>query len=454
MSTRQCCLLPIVISLIFSFPLFVSPTLPLGWCDTEQGVSNRFEQGVRYLEAEQYDLALAEFRSIEQEFGTSADISSLAQYYIGFVHQELNNLSPAASAYQKALALKAQREVHGNAHLQLGIVYKAQGKLFLAENHLKQALKLLKAAAEGHIHLGDVYLLQRKFNAAEKAYRAGIRLNPNHTESYYGLGRVAEMQNRFQQAMEHYDAALVHNPYLSQAHYRRALTYQKLGDKEQAAAAIVQFQRLKTYEDQMHRFREALYTSPNVPVLYIKLGELHETHDNLTEAARVYEMAVQMHPSYLPAYLHLGEVSIRQRELEKAVDVYEKAAEIAPDNSQIQIKLGVIYINQRQFEYAIAAFKQAIAVDSTAAAAYNNLARLYAGLGKERQQAINLAQQAVTLAPTSKHYDTLAYTYYRNAQYAQALAAINQAIAIAPNVDAYNKLLSKIQAAQAERKNR
>ena len=445
MSTRQCFLPSIEKRLIFFFALLIALSLTAAWCDAEQGVNNRFERGVRYLEAEQYDSALAEFLSIEQEFGTSADIRSLAQYYIGFVHQELNDLSPAASAYQEALALKAPQEVHGNTHLQLGIVYKLQGKLSLAENHLKQSLMLLPAARQSHTHLGDVYLLQRRFNAAEKAYREAIRLNPEHTESYYGLGRVAEMQNRLRQAIKHYDVALVKNRYLSQGHYRRSLTYQKLGDKEQAAAAMAQFQRLKTYEDQMHRFREGIYNNPNLPVLYIKLGELHETYDNLTEAAQIYEVATQVHPSYLPAYLHLGEVFIEQRTLEKAVRAYKKAAEVAPDNAQVQIKLGVIYINQHQFEPAIAAFKRAIAVDNTAAEAYNNLARLYAGLGQEMQQAIHLAQQAVALAPTAKYYDTLAYTYYRNSQYAQALDAINQAISLAPNVDAYRKLRAKIQ---------
>lgn len=445
MSTRHCFLPLIEKSLIFFYVLLISLSLTAAWCDAEQGVNNRFERGVRYLEAEQYDLALTEFLSIEQEFGTSADIGSLAQYYIGFVHQELNDLSPAASAYQEALALKAPQEVHGNTHLQLGIVYKLQGKLSFAENHLKQSLILLPAAGQSHTHLGDVYLLQRRFDNAEKAYREAVRLNPEHTESYYGLGRVAEMQNRFQQAMEYYNAALLRNRYSSQVHYRRALTYQKLGDKAQAAAAMAQFQRLKTYEDQMHRFREGIYNNPNLPVLYIKLGELHEVYDNLTAAAQIYEVATQVHPSYLPAYLHLGEVFIEQRALEKAVRVYQKAAEVAPDNAHVQIKLGVIYINQHQFEPAIAAFKRAIAVDKTAAEAYNNLARLYAGLGQEMQQAIHLAQQAVALAPTAKYYDTLAYTYYRNSQYTQALDAINQAISLAPNVDAYSKLRAKIQ---------
>ena len=445
MSTRQYFLPPIEKSLIFSFALLASLSLTAEWCDAEQEVNTRFERGVRYLEAEQYNLALAEFQAIQNEFATAPDISSFAQYYIGIIHQELNHLDQAASAYQKALALEAPQEVHGNAHLHLGIVYKAQGELLLAENHLKQALTLLKETAEAHIHLGDVYILQRRFNAAEQAYREGIRLNPNYTESYYGLGRVAEMQNRFHQAMEYYDAALARNRYSAQAHYRRALTYQKLGDKEQAAAAMAQFQRLKTYEDQMHRFREGIYKNPNVPILYVKLGELHEAYDNLTEAAQIYEVATQVHPSYLPAYLHLGAVFIKQRALQKAVSVYEKASAIAPDNPQVQIKLGVIYINQHQFESAIAAFKRAIAIDNTAAEAHNNLARLYAGLGREMQQAIHLAQQAVALAPTAKHYDTLAYTYYRNSQYVQALDAINQAISLAPNVGAYSKLRAKIQ---------
>ena len=448
MSTRHCFIPPIQKSFIFAFVLLVSlllTTLTTAWGDAQQEVNTRIERGIRYLKAEQYNLALAEFQAIEKEFKTSADIGSLTQYYIGFVHQELNDLSPAAAAYQEALALKAPQEVHGNAHLQLGIVYKSQGKLALAENHLKQSRMLLPATGHSHTHLGDVYLLQRRFNAAEKAYRAAIRMNPEQTESYYGLGRVAEIQNRLQQALKHYDVALVKNPYLSQTHYRRSLTYQKLGDTAQAAAAMDQFQRLKTYEDRMHQLREALYTNPNVPMLYIKLGELHETHDNLTEAAQVYEMATQVHPSYLPAYLHLGEVCIEQRALERAVRVYQKAAAVAPNNAHVQIKLGVIYINQHQFEPAIAAFKRAIAVDNTAAEAYNNLARLYAGLGREMHEAIQLAQQAVALAPTAKYYDTLAYTYYRNAQYSQALDAINQAIALAPNVEAYSKLRAKIQ---------
>ena len=450
MFTHQSRLSVPVKSLFLGFILFLF--LMRGWCDTEMELNSRIERGVRYLDAERYDLALTEFQAIRKEFATSERISSFAQYYIGIVYQELNSLSEAVTAYRAALVLDGQPEVHGSAYLHLGIVYKAQGEFSLAESHLKQALELLTETAEVHIHLGDVYVRQRRFDDAEKAYHAGIRLNPDHTEAYYGLGRVAEMQNRLKRALAYYDAALARNRYLSEAHYRRALAYRRLGDSKHAEAAMAEFRLLKTYEDKMHRYREALYSNPNLPMLYTKLGELHEIYDNLTAASQVYETAIQVHPSYLPAYLSLGEIFIQQRTLEKAIGIYEKAAKIAPNNSQVWVKLGVVYINQRQFEPAILAFEQAIRADDTAAEAYNNLARLYAGLGKEMQQAINLAEHAVTLMPTARHYDTLAYTYYRNAEYAEALTAINQALALAPDSDEYNKLLLKIQDAQIANK--
>ena len=438
-------------TLITLFALLISLSSIQGWCDAERELNDRLERAVRHLDAERYDLALAEFQSIRKEFATSEGVESLAECYIGIVYQELNSLSEAVAAYQSALARKAPQDVHGTAHLHLGIVYKTQGKLTHAENHLKQALALLPETAEGHIHLGDVYVLQHRLKVAENAYREGIRLNPDHTESYYGLGRVSELQNRLQQAMAYYDAALLRNQYLSQAQYRRALTYRRLGNSEQAAAAMAQFRHLKTYEDAVHAYREALYLNPNLPGLYIKLGELHETYNNLTAAVQVYETATQAHPSYVPAYTHLGEVFIKQRAFEKAAAAYQKSTEIAPDDPQTWLQLGIIYVNQQQFEPAIAAFKQAIVVDNTAAEAYNNLARLYAGLGKDIQQAIDLAKHAVSLEPTARYYDTLAYTYYRNTQYAEASEAIHRALALAPDVGAYNKLLLKIQAAQKEK---
>ena len=147
----------------------------------------------------------------------------------------------------------------------------------------------------------------------------------------------------------------------------------------------------------------------------------------------------------MPIYQRLGNLFIDQRDLGKATATFQKITEIDSKNVQAWLKLGVIYINRQQFEPAIVAFRRAIEVDETSAEAYNNLARLYAGLGRETGQAVTLAQKAVALSPSPKHYDTLAYTYYRNQQYIEALDMINRAITLAPNNTEYINLRSKIE---------
>ncbi len=436
--------------LLLSIPMHLMHPIRSG-AALDPALSDTVARGVQYLETEQYDLALAEFEALREAGPTPEGISGIAACYIGIVQEELNDLPAATAADREALTHDAPPAVHSTAHLHLGRVSKQQGELTDAETHLQHAAQLLPDTAEVHIQLGDLYLLQHRLAAAAHAYRTAIRLDPDRAEPYYGLGRVAERQHRLQEAVTHYDAALSRNRYLAQAYYRQALTYRTLRNSTDAAAVMAQFQAMKRYEDTVHRYREALYTNRDAPLLYIKLGELHERHRNLSAATQVYRTATQVHPAYLPAHRHLGDALIKQRAYDDAATAYRTATELAPDDPKLWVKLGAIHINRQAFAPALAAFTQATVVDDTASEAYNNLARVHAGLGTELTAAIKFAKRAVALAPTARHYDTLAYAYYRNGHYAEAIAAIQEAIALAPEVDAYNNLLLKIQEAQRSR---
>ena len=416
--------------------------------DTDSG-NNPFNLGLYYMEIEQYDKALTAFEEVRRQ-----EPSSGIYCYIGMVYQEQNRLSDAVEAYKNAITFQASPHIHGSVHLHLGIVYKAQGKIQLSQTHLEKALSLNPNIPEAYIHLGEAYLLQRKFDNAEDAYRKSIQLNPNFTESYYGLGRVNEMQREFTSAVGFYLRAIKHNPYDPQPHYRLAMTYRNLQNSAESKAALAKFELMKQYSDNVHHFRETIYKHPNNAILYLKLGELHERHDNRADAQRVYEIANKLHPNYIPAYHRLGNLFIDKRDLTKATATFQKITELNQKDVQAWLKLGVIFINRQKFDPAIRAFKQAINADETSAEAYNNLARLYAGLGKDTAQAIDLAQKAVELSQTSKHYDTLAYAFYRNQQYTEALDAITLAIKLAPNNTEYQDLHSKIQDKIPKQENR
>ena len=409
-------------------------------CETDLVPNDPVDLGIHYLKMEQYDKAYAAFDAVRKK-----EPSSGIYCYIGIVLQEQNRLSDAVDAYQKALTYTDSKQIHSTAHLHLGIVYKAQGKLELAKTHLQESLARVPDTVQAYIHLGETYLRQHKLDKAEKAYRYSIQLNPIYTESYYGLGRVKELQNDFGSAIQQYRLAIEKNPYASDAYYRLSLVLRRIDKTEDAEAAMHQFKYMKEYSDNVHRFRETIYKYPNNPILYLKLGQLHEQHDNQSDAQRVYQMAISLYPSYLPIYHSLGEVLIHKRELEEATTVYHKITEIEPEDVQAYLKLGVIYINLRQYDPAINSFKQAIKVDKTSAEAYNNLARVYAGLGEKTVEAIHLAKKAIEISPISKHYDTLAYSYYRNKQYTEALEAIEHALTLTPGVKAYERLRSDIQ---------
>ncbi len=432
-------MLSICLRICISIFLFLFSIVPAVKSDTDSG-NNPLLLGLNFMEMEQYDKALTVFEEIRRQ-----DPSSGIYCYIGMVYQEQNRLSDAVEAYKKALIFQAPPPIHGSAHLHLGIVYKEQGKITLSQTHLTKSISLNPKTAQAYIHLGEAYLLTRQFDKAGTAYRKSIELNPKFTESYYGLGRVAEMQSDYSSAVENYRLAIVQNPYDPQSYYRLAIAYRNLKKYEDSKTVMMQFEVMKRYSDNVHQFRETIYKHQNEPILYLKLGELHEQHDNIADALRVYEIANKLHPTYLPIYYRLGNLFIDQRDLEKATATFQKITEIDPKNVQAWLKLGVIYINRQQFEPAIVAFRRAIEVDETSAEAYNNLARLYAGLGRETGQAVTLAQKAVSLSPTSKHYDTLAYTYYRSQQYTEALETINRALALDPNMAEYINLRSKIE---------
>lgn len=419
------------------FPFFYVTNAVMSDTDSAKSL---ISQGLHYMEMEQYDKALIAFEEIRRQ-----DPGSGIYCYIGMVYQEQNRLSDAVEAYKIALNYKSSSPIHSSAHLHLGIVYKKQGKISLSQTHLNKAISLDPKTPQAYIHLGDAYLLKRQFDAAAEAYRKSIQLNPDFTESYYGLGRVAELQRDFTSAVEYYLKATDQNPYDPQPHYRLAMAHRNLNKHEDAKAAMKQFEVLKQYSDNIHLFRETIYKHPNNPILYLKLGELHERHDNPTDAQRVYEIANKLHPTYLPTYHRLGILFIDKRDLERATATFQKITEIDQKDVQAWLKLGVIYINRQHFEPAIVAFKRAIEADATSAEAYNNLARVYAGLGIETTQAVTLAQKAVALSPTPKLYDTLAYTYYRNQQYAEALDTIDRAITLAPKNTEYINLRSKIE---------
>jgi tetratricopeptide (TPR) repeat protein len=136
----------------------------------------RLELGLAYLQAEEYDFAMAEL-------------------------VEAITLNP-----DNRDNLAAQANYH------LGTALLAIDRAALAVNAFREALKLGWRDAGVYLALGQALTSQGKFDDAIAQYREALRLAPGTTEAYAGLGLAYEASGRVDEAVTQYERFLQSAP--------------------------------------------------------------------------------------------------------------------------------------------------------------------------------------------------------------------------------------------------
>lgn len=149
---------------------------------------------------------------------------------------------------------------------------------------------------------------------------------------------------------------------------------------------------------------------------------------------------------FLNYHYVLGSMMLSRGRLENATRHLEKAAEKDPADAGLQFMLGNLYFERGHYEGAISSYVQAIALDSTNAAAFNNLAWVYAELNTNLDVALALSKRSLELSEDNPVYlDTLAEVYFKRKEYLRALTFIRRAVEQnPPNIEYYRERLEKI----------
>ncbi len=87
---------------------------------------------------------------------------------------------------------------------------------------------------------------------------------------------------------------------------------------------------------------------------------------------RAYEMALEVHPNYVPALAVLGNHHGREGRLDEALDYLNRAVKLAPDDPQVLLGLGIAHVKKQEFAEARRWFAQMVNNDPA-----NLQARLY-----------------------------------------------------------------------------
>jgi tetratricopeptide (TPR) repeat protein len=309
----------------------------------------------------------------------------------------------------------------------LGELFLRDRNLDLARQQIEPALKQAPKNLKVLSLQGTLKILERDAKGAEAVFQEIVSLYPDNAEGQVQLGVIYRATNRGKEALKRFERALELDPfqtdalsllvdsYVREKQFEKALAAcrankQKVGERPRSVAAVAYlegsiFLAMKETAKARAHFEQAIEADPNLLAPYASLASLYQSENRLSEAKAQYEAALKRRPDYLQGYMALGTLYDQAGDGEKAEGYYRKALEIKKDFGP----------------------------------AANNLAWNLAERGKNIDEALSYAQLAKEQMPKSAAVmDTLGWIYTLKGVYGSAIAELQDALALAPEVPEIN----------------
>jgi len=164
------------------------------------------------------------------------------------------------------------------------------------------------------------------------------------------------------------------------------------------------------------------------------------------DAVKHLERANELKPK-VPAWLYcLSTAYDREKNGPAAMAVASEATSLLPDDAYLWQYLGDLNMKYKNGRAAIDAYKKALELTPEDPQLLNNLAFTMLELNIELPQALEMARVSVELMPGRIfNLDTLAWAYYKNAQYAESLEIMSDIFSgrseVSPEVDFHYVLI-------------
>jgi predicted CXXCH cytochrome family protein len=126
------------------------------------------------------------------------------------------------------------------SHLNLAVLFAAQGKRDLAESEYLTALRMDPYFGPARANLVSLYNAMGRNADAERVLREGIKRTPNEGELYYSLGLLLAEEKRLGEAADALGHAARLLPKRARVRYNLALALEKLSRDPEAEAALLQ----------------------------------------------------------------------------------------------------------------------------------------------------------------------------------------------------------------------
>jgi tetratricopeptide (TPR) repeat protein len=169
----------------------------------------------------------------------------------------------------------------------------------------------------------------------------------------------------------------------------------------------------------------------------MNLGDALARKGQPDEAMFHFEQAIKLQPDYAQAYYNRGNVLYAKGRMDEAIADWEKTLQIQPNDVDAHTGLGNALLRKGAVKEAIAHYNEAIALAPNDPHSRSNTAWVLATSTdasiRDGAKAVELAQQAISLTGGREplFFRTLAAAYAETGRFSDAIAVIQQGVALA-----------------------
>ncbi len=331
-----------------------------------------YNLGIAYLEAGQYNRAVAEFEAaIKLDPNFIGAHCALCRAYL-----EQNELENAGAAVKAALKLDPN---HQPAVLLYGTIteaYHHKGKEHLDGKHYTEAVAAFQKAitlaadladnaqplhAENthiHVHLGAAYIGMKEYQKAIEALEQALLQDADLVDAHYNLGYAYVEQGTCDKAIPHLERAIAIAPHLKRAHYNLARAYRESGNLEAATNALTETLRLDANYQPAHELADTIKQA------HYNRGITHYENERYSEAVTAFQNAITLDSDFAAAHHNLGLTYLKMEAYPRAILSLEKTTSLDPNPKAAYHALALAYLGQQELGKARDAARDALKIDA------------------------------------------------------------------------------------------
>ncbi len=365
--------------------------------------------GALLAEQKKYDESIKYFEALakNQDFKEPEK----AHYYIGRVLSEQGEdyYAKAEKAFAKALDIKPE---YPEAALSLALLYRAQAKEKAMEGVLKSYQEKFGPEHEMARQLSHYYLEKEDFANALEQLEIVDSFEHDNLNIKIQIALILIEQKKYETAATRLEDILQQAPESDKVRYYLGAVYEEITRNDLAISHYKKIPPSSTY------FPEAVVHS----------AHMMKTAGKMDQAVEMLEKAIKQQDDVPQLYAYYATLLDEKKSFKKAVQMLTGAVDKFPANTQLRFFLGTMHDRNGNSKETIVQMNKVLEMDKDHVQALNYLAYTYAELGRNLDDATELASHALELQPNDGFIlDTVGWIHFKKGEVDDAIKYLEAA---------------------------